>query len=182
MLLHDLPLQVALRTPEAPALSDKRRCLDYHGLATEIERLAAGFAALGLARNDRVAIFLDSRVETVLACFAISRAGGIFVLVNPILKGHQVRHILDDTGARFLLTGSNRFDAIAADILEAPFETLILIDEDAIHSSSGGRVPVRFSALGEHSPAAVHRASHAVEGTSRRSSIPRAARAFRKGS
>ena len=41
--------------------------------------MAAGLTRLGLEREQRVAIFLDKRIETVAAIFATSAAGGAFV-------------------------------------------------------------------------------------------------------
>ncbi|UUZ51392.1 long-chain fatty acid--CoA ligase [Massilia sp. B-10] len=41
----------------------------------------------GIGRAGRVAVYLEKRIEAVAACFGASRAGAVFVPVNPLLKG-----------------------------------------------------------------------------------------------
>ncbi|MCX7896782.1 MAG: acyl-CoA ligase (AMP-forming), exosortase A system-associated [Rhodocyclaceae bacterium] len=109
LLLHELPLFSAERTPLAPALTLGERTLAYEALQQAIERCAAGLLALGLARAERVAIYLEKRFETVIACFAASSAGGVFVPVNPLLKPEQVAYILRDCNVRVLVTSPERY-------------------------------------------------------------------------
>ena len=45
-------------------------------------------------REERVAIWLEKRVETVATVFGTSAAGGVFVPVNPVLRPPQVAYIL----------------------------------------------------------------------------------------
>ena len=73
-----------------------------------VAAVADGLAALGVARRDRVAIFLPKSVETVAAIFGTSAAGGVFVPINPVLKPPQVEHILRDSGAKVLITAKSR--------------------------------------------------------------------------
>src|SRR5687768_1179626 len=93
-LLHELPLASAHRTPDASALSDDRLRLSYAQLAAEITRFAGAMAALGVARGARVAVYLDKRVETVVASFGAPAHGAVFVPINPLLKPEQVGYIL----------------------------------------------------------------------------------------
>ncbi|PTD96784.1 acyl-CoA ligase (AMP-forming), exosortase A system-associated [Pseudothauera lacus] len=112
-LLPDLVIASAHRSPAAPALSLGRDTLDYGSLAAALQRFANGLGALGLARGERVAIYLDKRIETVVASFGSGLAGGVFVPVNPILKAEQVGHILRDCNVRVLVTSNERFAALA---------------------------------------------------------------------
>ena len=103
-LLHDLLARSAECNPNAPALTLKGRTLSYANLAELIDRFATGLLALGIARGERVAFYLDKRFETVAASFGTTKAGAVFVPVNPLLKGDQVAHILRDCNVRVLLT------------------------------------------------------------------------------
>lgn len=87
----------------APALFDRDRTLTHEELDRQVASVAAALAAR-IAPGDRVAIFLPKSLEAVVALFAVARAGGIAVPVNPLLKGPQVAHILQDSGAALLLT------------------------------------------------------------------------------
>ncbi len=111
-LLHHLVDSAARRYPERPALRHAASDLSYAALADTTGRVAGGLVKLGLARGERVAVYLPKQPEAVIACFATARAGGVFVPVNPQLKAAQVAHILDDSGAAVLVTSADRLRAI----------------------------------------------------------------------
>ncbi|MEQ1537529.1 MAG: acyl-CoA ligase (AMP-forming), exosortase A system-associated [Sphingorhabdus sp.] len=103
--LDHLPLRGA---PDSPALRIKDRAYSYQTLNIRIGRLAKFLADQGFAAGDCVATWLP---KTELACFmplATVRAGLVHVPVNPLLKPAQVRHIMEDSGARALLTSAAR--------------------------------------------------------------------------
>jgi acyl-CoA ligase (AMP-forming) (exosortase A-associated) len=103
--LDHLPLRGA---PDSAALRIKDRVYSYQTLNIRIGRLAKFLADQGFAAGDRVATWLP---KTELACLmplATVRAGLVHVPVNPLLKPAQVRHILEDSGARGLVTAKVR--------------------------------------------------------------------------
>lgn len=129
-LLHEFIAFGARRHGERPALSDRKRTLSYSELEGLVDRAAAAFTAMGLKRNERVGIFLPKRLETVAAIFGASRAGGVFVPINPALKPRQVGYILRDCNVRVLLTGRDRLKALAEDLDQCPdLETVIVTPE-----------------------------------------------------
>jgi acyl-CoA ligase (AMP-forming) (exosortase A-associated) len=129
-LLHQLILNGAARRPDAPALVYSGATVSYERLASEIEAAAAGFAALGLARSERVGVYLEKRLETVTAMFGAAAAGGVFVPINPLLRGRQVAHILRDCNVRILVTSADRLAALQLAPDDVPdLVTLVLVDE-----------------------------------------------------
>ena len=82
--------------PERPAVTFKDGTLTYGRLAEQVGAAAAGLRALGLERGDRVLVYLEKRLETVVALFAASAAGLVVVPVNPLLKAGQVAYIAAD--------------------------------------------------------------------------------------
>ncbi|MDR1661384.1 MAG: acyl-CoA ligase (AMP-forming), exosortase A system-associated [Azoarcus sp.] len=119
-LLHHLISAAAARAPETIALRMGGETLDYRQLASAVDALADGLVRLGLARGSRVAVWLDKRFETVIACFAAAAAGGAFVPVNPVLKPAQVGHILIDSGAHTLITSPERFAVLRKTLAACP--------------------------------------------------------------
>jgi len=130
-LLHHLVPHAAHRNPDAPALTHGADTLDYAGLTAAIEHCAAGLCGLGLERGERVAIYLDKRVETVIAIFGATAAGGVFVPINPILKPAQVGHILRDCQVRALVTSPSRL-ATLGDVLQDCHDLRQLVLTDAV--------------------------------------------------
>src|SRR5256714_1629324 len=94
--------------PERPAVTFKDDTLTYRQLAEQVAAAANGLRALGLERGDRVLVYLEKRLETVVALFAASAAGLVMVPVNPLLKAKQVGFIAGDCGARAVVTSAER--------------------------------------------------------------------------
>lgn len=106
--LHSLLRENALARPDAPALSYKGITRSYAEVWASACAVAAGLGDLGLGRGDRCAIFLEKRPETVASILGAAAAGGVFVPVNPLLRGGQVAHILDDCSVKVLITSRER--------------------------------------------------------------------------
>lgn len=78
--------------------------LSYAELFLAAERAAAGLAARGLRRGDRIAFFLGNRPEFVIAYLAAIRLGAIVVPINLAYRKVELAHILSDAEPRILLT------------------------------------------------------------------------------
>jgi len=103
----------AVRAPEAEALVYGERRLTYAELAREVENWSQALLAHDIGAGERVAVYLEKRVETVAALFGAADAGAVFVPVNPLLKAEQVAYILADCGVRILVTSAERLAALA---------------------------------------------------------------------
>jgi acyl-CoA ligase (AMP-forming) (exosortase A-associated) len=106
--LHQIVADAARRRADSPALTFKDTTVTYAELWQQVVAFAGGLSELGLERGQRVAVYLDKRIETVVSVFGTSLAGGVFVPVNPLLRPKQVAHILDDCSARVLVTSVER--------------------------------------------------------------------------
>lgn len=103
----------------------------YGDLRTMVARLADHLVASGLRRGDRVAILLPKSLPECAAIFAISKAGGVFVPINPVLRAQQVAHIISDCGARILVTNAALGQELGGDL--GAIDTLeTIVDTDAV--------------------------------------------------
>ena len=128
-LIHELIYRSADQKGQGEALVYQERRIDYPSLAAKIEASAHMLHALGLGRNERLAVYLDKCIEAVIALFGTAAAGGVFVPVNPLLKSNQVRHILTDCNVKVLVTTSDRLQSLAPAIqLCHDLHTVIIID------------------------------------------------------
>ena len=127
--LHDILRDAARQFPASPALSAKDTTVSYPELWTLVEACGTGFTRSGIARGDRIAVFLDKRIETVVSIFGSSFAGGIVVPVNPQLRARQVGHILDDCGVRMLVTTADRWAMLSSELATCKtLDFLVLVD------------------------------------------------------
>jgi long-chain acyl-CoA synthetase len=65
----------------------------------QVRDFGLGLSALGMARDDRVALLSESRPEWLVADFAILTAGAVCVPIYPTLSAEQVAFILADSAA-----------------------------------------------------------------------------------
>ncbi|HYH73270.1 MAG TPA: acyl-CoA ligase (AMP-forming), exosortase A system-associated [Nocardioides sp.] len=128
--LNDLLTEQAAVRGSAPALTYGERTVTYATLADQVLRMAGGLQGIGVERADRVAVFAEKRIETVVALWATSAAGGVFVPVNPVLKPEQVAHILADCDVRVLVTTAARWRLVADAVKECDaLRAVVLVDE-----------------------------------------------------
>jgi len=126
-LIHDFIFDSARRTPGAEALVHGGQRLDYAALAGAVEQAAGALLRSGLQRGERVAVYLDKRVENVTAMFGASLAGAVFVPVNPLLKPEQVAYILADCNVRVLVTSAERLAQLDAVLAGCPDLRTVLV-------------------------------------------------------
>ena len=107
-LIHKLIFRSAQRSPNALALSYQGQQISYAMLSEKVNQIAGAYLDMGIQRNARVAVYLEKRPEAVIAMFAASAAGAVFVPVNPILKPDQVSYILTDCNVQILITSADR--------------------------------------------------------------------------
>ncbi len=161
ILLHELIFNTAERSPGAQALTYGAQQSPYSELAQFVRQFASGLMALGLARSERVAIYLEKRFETVIASFGAPAAGGVFVPVNPLLKPEQVAFILRDCNVRVLVTSPERLAPLRAALADCPDLHHVVVTDGAAPQNPGTVKPHwaqhAWSALLQSPPRPGHR-------------------------
>ncbi len=143
-LIHELLSNSAHRGPDAQALKFKKTEVSYAGLAALARSFAQALTGAGLARQERVAMYLPKRPETVASIFGTTMAGCVFVPVNPLLKPPQVGHILRDCAVRVLVTTAQRLGELADELAACPdLRAIIVLD---------GLVPAAAVPAGKSTP------------------------------
>ncbi|RLJ59168.1 fatty-acyl-CoA synthase [Litoreibacter meonggei] len=101
--------QTATRLPDHDACVFPKQniCWSYAEFARQVDRLAAGFLNLGLAKGDRVGIWSPNRVEWLLTQFATARIGAILVCINPAYRQSELAYALKKVGCAALVTAQN---------------------------------------------------------------------------
>jgi long-chain acyl-CoA synthetase len=105
----------ARRAPDAVAIHYRDSALTFAGLDERSGAFAAALAQRGVARGDRVALYLQNVPEFVVAVVATWKLGAIAVSVNPMLKEREVRTLLDDCEPVALVTLESLWEEVARD-------------------------------------------------------------------
>jgi acyl-CoA ligase (AMP-forming) (exosortase A-associated) len=159
VLLHELILRSASQAPDLTALIYQAERLSYDALADTVKQTARACLDLGLHRRERVAVYLEKRLETVIAMFGAAAAGGAFVPVNPLLKPEQVAYILRDCNVRILVTSDERLKLLVQVLIDCPdLHSVIVVGGARTPDSAGGLNVVGWNeALSRAGRAAAHR-------------------------
>ncbi|MGZ4734944.1 MAG: class I adenylate-forming enzyme family protein [Acidimicrobiia bacterium] len=93
--------RIAVRVDRGPTLT-------YREWDATASRVARGMAAAGIGRGDRVVLLLTNAeaCDFAVAFAACHRAGAAAVPVNPRYAAHELDHILEDSGARLVIAGT----------------------------------------------------------------------------
>ncbi|MCY1078721.1 non-ribosomal peptide synthetase [Archangium lansingense] len=110
--LHSLFQAQALRTPDAVALAFEDSTLTYRQLDESSTRLALHLRSLGSGPSVRIALCLERSLEMVVALLAILKSGASWVPVDPEYPADRQSFMLEDSGARLLLTRSTLLQAL----------------------------------------------------------------------
>ncbi|RYZ94917.1 MAG: long chain acyl-CoA synthetase, partial [Moraxellaceae bacterium] len=103
-LLSD-SLDIAYRKhPDVIAVTVGEQEYTYRNLYEQSQSIAAYLREQGLAPGERVAIFMENSWPIVPSIFGVLYAGGVFLVINHLTKAHKLAYILQDSGARFLLS------------------------------------------------------------------------------
>lgn len=139
--IPDLVARSARAFPGKTAISYKNHHIDYSCLERDLNLASQGLIHLGLTKSERVAVYLDKRIETVVAFLGCNRATGVFVPINPAFKAEQVQYILQDCNVRYLITAKDRLYSLLA-ILNQCHDLRGIIVVDDIPSLAEVKVPV----------------------------------------
>jgi len=112
MMLSDLVMQSARRSPDAVAIRGPEGAMSYGDLDRLANRLARAMERLGVRPGDRVGIWLDKSACCIAAMQASLRIGAAYVPLDPMSPATRVGIIVDDCEIRCVVTTSTRASAI----------------------------------------------------------------------
>jgi fatty-acyl-CoA synthase len=123
--LHDLLARAASRFPDKAATVFQGTVLSYREVAASAEALAGHLQhACGVRGGDRVLLDLQNGPDFIIGLFGILRADAVAVPVSPANVAGELRHFLEDSGARVAVVEQE----VAARFSGLPLEHLVVMD------------------------------------------------------
>lgn len=110
--IADLLRRAASQRPDHIGMVDGKERLTWRQVLDRSAAMAAHLAGTGIKRGDRVAIYAEHGLGQAIALFAIAMAGGVFTIINPLLKQEQVEHQIKDADVRAVVGTAKHLDAI----------------------------------------------------------------------
>jgi len=111
---------VYMNLAEAARRHPERAAIDFYGSRVsyaELERDAVRLAGFlqqrcGVRKGDRVLLDLQNSPQFVISYFAVLRADAVVVPVNTMNRTEELRHYVEDSGARVAIAGQDVFREI----------------------------------------------------------------------
>jgi long-chain acyl-CoA synthetase len=136
--------------------------ITYRDFDAVTDRIAYGLERLGITRGNHVAVLHPNSSQTLLAFFAIIKAGGVVVPINPLYTPREVTYLLDNSESTLLIAHedcSSLLEQIKGDL--PPLSRIVLrrrteTVEAAIAALVGGRLaPVKEKPFNPDDPAII---------------------------
>jgi acyl-CoA synthetase (AMP-forming)/AMP-acid ligase II len=151
--LYLMMQRVADLVPEREALVIGNERLTYRQLIERLDVLAVGLQRLGVQPGDRVGVILPTCLESAALLLAPGKFGAVTVPMNPMLRGHEVRHILADSGAVALITVAEMYGHDYLKMIAAVRPTLPALRYVVVKGAAGGDGIIPLDDLYKPSPA-----------------------------
>lgn len=126
-LLHQLLHRSANSSPDRTAVEDGDRSLTYAELEIRANQVANLLADLGVSKGDRVGLYLDKSLESVVGIYGIMKCGAAYVPLDPRAPAARLAYIAADCDLRVLVSGAEK--AVSwGELLEhgAPLEAIVV--------------------------------------------------------
>ncbi len=116
--------KAALKNPQGIALEYGELTRTFAELEDNSSKLASKFIDLGVSKGDRVVLYASRSLELVECLLAIMKAGAVYVPADLQYPEERVKHIVEDSGAKIIITDSNSQNTYSSSVEELQVKEL----------------------------------------------------------
>jgi amino acid adenylation domain-containing protein len=157
-LLQQLVEQASVTAPDGPAVVDGSHSLTYRELEDRANQVAHLLIGLGVERGDRVALYLDKSIGSVVGIYGVLKAGAAYVPLDPHAPAARLGYVAGNCGARWVVSAAAKAGEWAQLIAAgAPFEHVIVMDDASAAPIEDAGVEVHASTEIDAKPVSVPR-------------------------
>lgn len=135
-LLQQIITESAARLPDKEAVRFENQSLTYAELDRLTNQVAKTLQSAGVKRGDRVGIYVNKSLASILAIFGILKAGGIYVPLDPNAPAKRLSYITRNCDIRVVITSTAKLPTLAEFFTNGtPIESVLLTDDGEATSS-----------------------------------------------
>ncbi len=128
-LLQQLLTESAEKNPNKIAVVHKNNKITYSELDIVTNQLSNRLLSEGVKKGDRVGFYLNKSIESIISIFAILKAGGVYVPLDPLTPTKRVSYMIRDCGIRCLITSCDKLIKIESIFRDnSPLSKVIVTD------------------------------------------------------
>jgi long-chain acyl-CoA synthetase len=163
--------RMCAKYPERPAVVYLGESFSYRRLHDLSERFAGALADMGIAKGDRVMIYIANSIQWVIAFLGVQKIGAVVVPVSPIYTSHEITYMIRDCGVQAVICMDTNFGYVQEAVAQTGVRHVIvtnladllplwkkalgrLFDKIPTGKVNWGPTVHRFRSLLRHSPAA----------------------------
>ena len=110
--IHELFEAHVRQDHDADAVMYEGRRLSYQELDTKANRLARYLQSLGVRPEVKVGLCLERSLDLIVGMFAVLKAGGVYIPLDPKFPADRLGYMLSDSGTRIVLTQTQWSDLL----------------------------------------------------------------------
>lgn len=131
----------AEKYPGQTAILFQDKTLKYRQLKTQVDKLAAGLAELGVEKGDRVCLFMANCIEYIVCDWAVMKCGAVVVPTSILRSDDGLRHEVGSSQSRVIICSEKHLDRVLGVRDQTDLEYVLLTSLD------GFGQPLRTSSL-----------------------------------
>ena len=107
--MENFPVQPSLKRYNKESIKNKGRELSYDDVYKAVNKLANAIKSLGVAKGDRVAIYMPMVPEAAFAMLACARIGAIHTVVFGGFSADSLKGRIQDAEAKLIITADGGY-------------------------------------------------------------------------
>jgi crotonobetaine/carnitine-CoA ligase len=111
-VIGQLVRKKALSQKDRIFLHFKDQTVTYQQLDETSNRFANGFKALGISKNDKIAMMMKNHPDFLYTWFGSAKLGAVEVPINTAYKGDLLKHIINNSDSRILIIDGDMLDRL----------------------------------------------------------------------
>ncbi|GAA0675630.1 hypothetical protein GCM10010193_30800 [Kitasatospora atroaurantiaca] len=136
--IHELFERRALATPDATAVVLDDRTVTYAELDARANRLARTLVDRGVGTDVLVPVVAERSLEMLVAVYAVLKAGGAYLPVDPTYPEDRIHYLLQDSGAKLALARRSSLELVPWEVEAVDLDDEASYAEDASSPAVAG--------------------------------------------
>ncbi len=105
-LLQELLINSAAQFPDKKAVVFNNESISYKDLDLLTNRVANYLLSIGVKRGDRVGIYINKSIPSIISIYSILKAGAVYVPLDPQAPIARIAYIIDNCDLKVVLTST----------------------------------------------------------------------------